>query len=529
MKAAIIFTGILAVCAAPAWAAGASCATVASLKLPNTEITEATLVEPGTFTPPPNRRPQGPPPAAAGGPAPGPAAAGGPAGDRNAVYKTLPAFCRVKATLRPTSDSEINLEVWMPAQGWNSRLEVVGNGGFGSNIGYNNLAEGVAQGYAITGSDTGHQRNDDDFAIGHPEKLVDWGYRAVHEDTVTAKAVIAAFYGSGPKYSYWNACSTGGRQGWVEAEYYPNDFDGLAVGDPANPMTRLQAGNIGAYLALHKDPGSFIPMEKWAMIHKKVVDECDAVDGLKDGLVEDYRKCNFNPDTLLCKNGDAADCLTAPQLTALKYVDAGTKNPRTGESVYPGFPLGSPLQNGPVVADAHPDSSAPVVFRLLFQDPNWDFHSMNFDTDIARSDKLANNLMNAVEPAKLQAVFGHGGKILMYHGWNDPNITPLESIQLYNQAVAANGGLDKTSSEIRLFMVPGMNHCGGGEGPNTFDKMAVITDWVEHGKAPQEIIASHSTAGQVDRTRPLCPYPQIAKYKGSGSIDDAQNFSCAAQ
>ena len=513
----LYIAAILAVVSAPAWAADSPCADVTKLKLGYTEIIEASLVEAGAFTPPPNPRMQPPP-----------AAAGGPGGDRNAIYKSLPAFCRVKATSRPTSDSVINMEVWMPVSGWNGRLEVVGNGGFGSNIGFNNLAEGVAQGYAITGSDTGHQGNDDDFAIGHPEKLVDWGYRAVHENTVTAKAVIAGFYGSGPKYSYWNACSTGGRQGWVEAEYYPNDFDGLAVGDPANPMTRLQAGNIGAYLALHNEPGSFIPMEKWAMIHKAVVNECDAVDGLKDGLVEDYNKCNFKPESLLCKNGDAADCLTAPQLTALKYVVAGTKNPRTGQSIYPGFPLGSPLQAGPVVADAKPDGSAPTVFRLLFQDPNWDFHTMNFDTDIARSDKLANNLMNAVDPAKLKGVFAHGGKILMYHGWNDPNITPLISIQLYNQAVAANGGLDKTSNEIRLFMVPGMNHCGGGEGPNTFDKMAVITSWVEQGKTPERIVASHSTAGQVDRTRPLCPYPQIAKYKGTGNIDESQNFVCSA-
>ncbi len=504
-------------------AAETPCESVSKLNLPHVEITGTTLVEKGTFAQP--RNPMQPPPLAAGGPAPG---AGGPGGNQNAIFKTLPAFCRVQATSRPTSDSIIRIEVWLPAEGWNGRLEVVGNGGFGSNIGYANLAEGVAHGYAITGSDTGHQGNDDNFAIGHPEKLIDWGYRAVHENTVAAKAVAAKFYGSGPKYSYWNGCSTGGRQGWVAAEYFPNDFDGLSLGDPANPMTRLQAGNIGAYLALHKEPGSFIPMAKWDMIHKAVVNQCDAVDGLKDGLVEDYLKCNFKPESLLCKDGDAADCLTALQLTSLNYVQAGTKNPRTGVSIYPGFPLGASLQAGPVVADAKPDGSAPTLFKLLFQDPNWDFHTMNFDIDIARSDKLANNLMNAIDPSKLKSVFAHGGKILMYHGWNDPNITPLESIELYKQAVAANGGLGKTSDEIRLFMVPGMNHCGGGEGPNTFDKMSVISAWVETGKAPERILASHSTQGQVDRTRPLCPYPQIAKYKGSGSIDEAENFSCTA-
>jgi feruloyl esterase len=258
-----------------------------------------------------------------------------------------------------------------------------------------------------------------------------------------------------------------------------------------------------------------------------VVEQCDAKDGLKDGLVEDYLKCNFKPDALLCRKGDADDCLTAPQLTAYKHVVEGSKNPRTGQVIYPGFPIGSPLEGGPVVADAHPDGSAPTVFKLLFQDANFDFHQFNFDTDIARSDRLANNLMNAVEPSRLQAVFAHGGKIIMYHGWNDPNITPLAGIQLYQQAVAANGGLGKTYDEIRLFMVPGMNHCGGGEGPNSFDKLSAISDWVEKGKAPDRIVAAHSTQDKVDRTRPLCPYPQIARYSGSGSIDEAQNFSCA--
>jgi feruloyl esterase len=181
---------------------------------------------------------------------------------------------------------------------------------------------------------------------------------------------------------------------------------------------------------------------------------------------------------------------------------------------------------GPV-SGKNPDNSAPTVFRALFQDGNWDYHTFNFDTDTARADKLGNGLMNAVDPAKLQKVFAHGGKILLYHGWNDPAITPLISIKLYNDAVAANGGVGKTYNEIRLFMVPGMNHCGGGEGPNVFDKLDAISAWVEQGKAPDEIVASHSTNGNVDRTRPLCPYPQVAKYKGTGSIDEAQNFVCS--
>ena len=530
MKRVARFAMILALAGgAYAWADGISCEGLTKLNLANTEITSATLVAAGAFTQPPN--PNAPPPAparAAGAPAGPPPEMGAQQARQAAVYKSLPAFCRVQATLRPSADSLIKIEVWLPAAGWNGRLAEGGNGGFSSNIPYGDLAQGLLKGYVTTGSDTGHQGNDSGFAFGHPEKVVDWGYRAVHETTVAAKAIVAAHYGSGPKYSYFSACSTGGRQGWVSAEYYPNDFDGLVIGDPANPMTRLQAGGFWASLALNKDEASFITQDKWNMIHKAVLDECDAKDGLKDGLVTDWRVCKFNPDTLLCKNGDAADCLTAPQIEALRKVDAGAKNPRTGEPVYPGYPMGIAMLPGPVAGKGHPDQNGIITYQALFQDPNWDYHTVNLDTDVARAEKTGNKIMNAVEPEKLSQVFAHGGKILLYHGWNDPAITPLISIELYEQAVKANGGLNKTYNDMRLFMIPGMNHCGGGEGPNTFDKLDVISAWVEKATAPSQIVASHSGAdGKVDRTRPLCPYPQVAKYKGTGSIDDAANFACA--
>jgi feruloyl esterase len=524
----IFVVALLAASAGSAWAAGTSCEELTRLKLPHTEITAATMVAKGAFTPPPGGpgAPAGPPPAGAPAGAP-PAGGPGGGGRQNAIYATLPVFCRVMATLRPTSDSDIKIEVWLPADGWNGRLEAVGNGGFGSNIQYNGMAEAVARGYTSTGNNTGQTNNGKDI-VGHPEKLIDWGSRAVHEDVVAAKAIDAAFYGSAPKYSYWNSCSTGGRQGWVAAEYYPDDFDGLAIGDPANPMTRLQANNIWIHLALTKDDASFISNEKWAAIHQWALKECDARDGLKDGLIQNPMACNLDVKQLACKDGvDAADCLTAPQLEVLTKIATGSKNPRTGAQLYPGYPLGTAMAPGPVAGRNNPDGSAPATFQALFQDANWDYHTFNFDTDTARADKLGNNTINAVDPAKLKQLFAHGGKLLLYHGWNDPAITPLISIQLYEQAMAANGGSAKTSDEMRLFMVPGMNHCGGGEGPNTFDKVDPLAEWVEHGEAPDQIIASHlDAAGQVDRTRPLCPYPQVAKYKGSGSIDDAQNFAC---
>jgi feruloyl esterase len=500
------------------WADPMPCGGLAKINLSNAEIT-ATLVQPGSFTPPAN--PNGPPPQA-------------PAGVQNPqqraqsqLYKSLPAFCRVQATLHPTADSAIKMELWMPAEKWNGRLAETGNGGFSSNIGYNSLAQYVAKGYAGTGSNTGKGGNDAVPLIGHPEKVKDWGYRAVHETTVAAKAILAAYYGSGPKYSYWDSCSTGGRQGWVAAEYFPNDFDGLVIGDPANPMSRLQANNIYVNLALTKDEASYIPPPKWAMIHDKVLAQCDAIDGVKDGLIENPMVCNFDVNSLLCKEGDAADCLTAPQITALNVILTGSKNPRTGEQLYPGYPLGTAMAPG-AIAGKNPDGSAVPTFRMLFQDANWDFHTFDFDKDTARADQLANNTINAVEPAKLKGVFDHGGKIILYHGWEDPAITPLIQVKLYQDAVQANGGLDKTYSEMRLFMAPGGFHCQGGEGPFTWDKLDAISDWVEKGKAPDSIVASHANSqGYVDRTRPLCPYPQQAKYKGTGNINDAENFVCA--
>jgi feruloyl esterase len=480
---------------------------MAKLALPHAEVTSAVRFAPGAFTPPQSAQ--------------------GGGGRPNEVFAQLPAFCQVKVTSRPTSESEIKIEVWLPSNAWNGRLQAVGNGGFSSSIQYGPLAQAVLKGYAGAANNTGQETNNGDFAAGYPERIKDWGYRAVHESAVVAKAAIAASYGKAPAYSYWNSCSTGGRQGLVAAEYFPGDFDGLAIGDPANPMTRLQGNNIWLNLALNKNPASFIPQEKWVFIHDKVLTQCDGRDGLKDGLIMDPRTCRFNVASLACgpKANATAMCLTAEQLTALRAVTTGSVNPRTGESLYPGFPLGTAMLPGPV-AGRNPDSSGPSTFRMLFQDKAWDYRSMDFDKDMARADELARNTINAVDASRLKALFARGGKVLMYHGWSDPAISPLISIDYYEKALGANGGKAKTYDSIRLFMAPGMGHCAGGEGPNTFDKIDVLAAWVEQGKAPDRIVASHVSDGKVDRTRPLCPYPQVARYSGAGDIEDAKNFAC---
>lgn len=510
MKRLLKFLALLALPAAFAGTANAAttpCGGMATLNLPHAQVTNATLVSAGAFTPP--NPPQGP----------------------NAVrtlqaYAALPAFCRVQATSRPTPDSEIKIEVWLPVTDWNGRLQAVGNGGFSPAIQYQAMGQALAAGYAAAATNTGQETNNGDFSAGKPEKMVDWGNRAVHETAVIAKAVIAAHYGKGPNYAYWNSCSTGGRQGLVAAEYYPNDFDGLAIGDPANPMTRLQANNIAINLALTKSETSFITPEKWGFIHDAVMTQCDEKDGLKDKLIQDPRACNFDVQTLRCRDGDRPDCLNAAQFEALNLILTGSKNPRTGASIYPGYPIGVAMTPGPVTG-RNPDSSGPATFRMLFQKPDWDWKAMDLDKDLAAAEAIGDKTINAVDETRLKPLFDRGGKILMYHGWSDPAISALISIDYYEKAVAANGGLGRTFDSIRLFMVPGMAHCMGGEGPNSFDKMAPLVEWVEKGRAPNQIVATHLTADVADRTRPLCPYPQVAKYKGAGSIDEAASFACA--
>jgi Tannase and feruloyl esterase len=487
------------IAAAPALAA--SCEGLTTLSLPDAAINSAQSVAAGQFIPPQGR---------------------GGAPNAAAAYKDLPAFCRVTATLKPSSDSDIKVEVWLPAAGWNGKFQAVGNGGWAGVISYRELAEALRGGYAAASTDTGHVGGSGQFAFGHPEKLIDFGYRSEHEMTLKGKAIVSAFYGNAPRYSYWNGCSTGGRQGLKEAQKFPNDYDGIIAGAPAN-RTALA---LWIAFAMLKDPGTYIPKEKYPLVHRAVMDACDASDGLKDGLIEDPTRCHFDPKVLLCKGGDDNSCLTAPQVEAVRKIYSPATNPRTGQQLFPSLPMSTEL--GWATLGAGPDPSA-VMFDhykyVVFKDPNWDWRTFNFDSDNDRAELPDNTVMNSTDP-NLKAFFGHNGKLLLYHGWSDPNISALSTIQYYNRVVDTMGGAAKTSDNIRLFLEPGMGHCAGGEGPNVFDKVGAMEQWVEQAKAPERIIASHSTSGTVDRTRPLCPFPQIAQYKGSGSIDDAKNFVC---
>ena len=497
----IVFTAAVALTAAT------PCEQLTLLSQPDITITSAEQVAAGAFRLPVN-----------------PNAKGKNAGEN--LYKDLPAFCRVSATLKPTSDSDIKIELWLPeTAAWNQKFQAVGNGGWAGVLSYSALAEGLRRGYATSSTDTGHVGGRGTFALGHPEKLMDFGWRSQHEMTVKSKTLIEAFYGNRPRLSYWNGCSTGGRQGLKEAQKFPDDFDGIVAGAPAN-RTALA---LWVAFAEFKEPGSHIPPEKYSLLHNAVMEACDATDGLKDGLIDDPAKCTFDPKVIQCKDADGPGCLTAAQVTTARKVYSAATNPRTGQKLFPSLAMGSEL--GWQVLGAGPGPSQIILDQyqyVAFKDPSWDWRTFDFDKDITRSETPENLVMNATDP-NLAPFFKHNGKLLLYHGLADPNITPYTTIDYYNRVVDTLGGEKKTSNSVRLFLAPGMGHCGGGEGPNKFDAIGALENWVEKQSAPDKLIASHAKDGAVDRTRPLCPYPQVAKYQGSGSVDEAVNFACVGK
>ncbi len=478
----------------------ATCDSLANLKIPQGMVTSAEIVPAGNFAAPGARS--------------------------DAAPLKVPEFCRVQATLRPSPDSDIKIEVWLPTKGWNNKYEAVGNGGWAGVISYSAMAEALNHGYATSSTDTGHVGGSGSFALGHPEKVIDFGWRAVHEMVIRSKAVIAAFYGSQAKYSYWNGCSTGGRQGLKEAQMFPDDFQGILAGAPANPRTGQAFEAMWVAGAVLKDPASYIPAAKFPVIHKAVLDACDALDGVKDGLLEDPRKCNFDPEVLLCKEGDRPECLTQSQVEAARKIYSSPRVATTDARIFPGYVPGTELGWAAMAGGPEPNAILNDHFKyVVFKDPNWDWKTLNFGTDYALTKKTDNGTIDAVEP-NIQP-FLYRSRLILYHGWSDPLVSAPATIQYYESVLNEIPGGDP-ASKMRLYMVPGMGHCGGGEGPNQFDMMSALEKWVEHANPPAEILASHSTDGKVDRTRPLCPYPQVAKYKGSGSVDEAGNFACVA-
>jgi Tannase and feruloyl esterase len=506
------------------------CDRLTALELPHTAITSATMVPAGPFK--------------------GPTAFGDPA-----KPVPVPAHCDVRGVSRPTSDSEIKFAVWLPAAGWNGNYRQEGNGGWAGAIQFEEMIDSLSRGFATAATDDGHEAElgSAAWATGHPEKLIDFGFRAVHETNLQARAIVRAFFGKDPARSYFVGCSDGGREALMEAQRYADDFDGIIAGAPANNWTRLFTGFVWNQQALLNDPASAIPAAKLPAIQKAALAACDTLDAVKDGLIEDPRACHFDPAILTCKGADGPDCLTAPQVTALKKIYAGPKNPRTGAQIFPGYTAGTEAASGAwmpwIMTPASPRGSLQSGFgnsffgQVVFENPKWDFRKMDFDRDLALANEKTGWILNSTNP-DLRSFRARGGKLIQYHGWGDAAIAPASSIEYYEsvQAFLAKypDARSNSSSPItdfyRLFMVPGMGHCGGGLGPNNFsgapgrmdaehDVFTALERWVEKGVAPEKLIGAGNQPQPM--TRPLCVYPQVARYNGSGDPSQASSFSCA--
>ena len=546
-----VFAGA-AIASTPAMAT--PCTNLLSLQLHHTTITSAADNTTGVFAPP--------------GAAP---------------ITGLPPFCRVTATLTPSSDSAINIEVWLPESGWNGRFLGTGGGGFQGVITYGELASGIQAGFASTNSDlgtgssgcnplfcgsNGNQGNilaaefgdpvtPSTGLFGHPERIKDFGYRAIHGMTVRGKEIADAFYGKKPQKAYFAGCSTGGQNALMEAQRFPNDYDGILAGAPAFNRTHLHMAGLYGWQDTHASPGRFIQQGQLTLINQAVLKQCVGQDGgaPTDQFLTDPRDCHFDPKVLLCKGGQVPPaCLTADQVTTMQKYYAGTIDPVNGQVINPGPARGTETDNilalGLRLQEQFPEPAFDGLFYWVFGPSfgypasavnfaNFDFHHAVDTVD----DQLA-AVLNA-NSTDLGEFREHGGKLLMYHGWADPLIPSQSSINYFNALVgndshgfqqasfggAGNPALQRTQSYARLFMAPGLYHCSGGPGPNSFDALSPLVNWVETGTAPETILATKfvaDTPPAVAMTRPLCVYPKVAKYNGSGSTSSAASFTCVA-
>jgi len=477
----------------------------------------------------------------------------------------VPRHCQVAGVARPTSDSEISFLLWLPAPSvWNGKYMQRGNGGWAGSIQPAALYRPLTLRYAVSATDDGHRTEgmlpDASWATGHPEKLIDFGYRALHETALASKAILHVYYGKPDAHAYFVGCSDGGREALMEAERYPEDFDGILAGAPANHWTHHFTGFLWNELALNAKPESKIPAAKLPAIQKAALAQCDALDGVKDGLIEDPRACHFDPSVLLCHGVENAECLTRPQLDALQKIYSGPQDPTSGEQVYPGYEPGTeadPAAWGPwILGPIQPAFANSFFSQAVHEDPHWDWHTADLGRELRLADEKTASILNSWNP-DLRSFRAHGGKLIEYHGWGDAAIAPRDSIAFYEQVRKFLSDYpDPRSKEkqiesfYRLFMVPGMQHCGGGPGATSFgnDDIPTVPDdadhdivlaldrWVTQGVAPDQIIANGKIGADAKAnvvgtplTRPLCVYPAIAHYKGQGDTNAAENFACLAE
>jgi feruloyl esterase len=505
-----------------------SCEKMASLALPNTTITSATTVPAGPFS----ALPVGDPYAAER------TTGTAPTCSSNTTSPELPAFCRVTGGIAETGAAEpINFEVWLPLDNWNGRFEAMGNHGFAGEIEYSDMGPELVKGFAVAATDTGHAGSAATAWMQNHQQIVDYGYLGIHEMTVKSKAIVKAFYGDPPKYSYFNGCSTGGKEGLMEAQRYPDDYNGINVGGSAN-FNQIHNREEYVWNGQVTFGNAMTPLNapQTTLVNSAAIAACDALDGVMDGVIDNPLTCPFKPSSLLCTGSETPPaCLTSAQVEAVEKVYEGPHNPTTGQEIYTGLGIGTELGWGSEVASGGSVSTAQTFFEYMVYNeisPPWNFETFNFTSDVFYTDSRFAILLDAINP-DLSAFRSHGGKILQSHLWNSVVHPAERSILYYDQAVGATNGYDKsvlhgrdfdqTQEFYRLFMAPGGT---GSKGPGTFDSLPYLQLWVEKGIPPTSILASHYTSGVVDRTRPLCPYPAFAVYKGSGSTDVAANFEC---
>lgn len=484
-----------------------SCADLAALSVADTTIQSTETVAAGAFEAP-----------AAVGPGP------------TADYSALPAFCRVTGSIAPTPDSDIRFELWLPAEGWNGRFMQTGNGGAAGAIVHGSMGDPLGRGYAVANTDTGHRGGAGDFswAAGEPERLTDYQYRAVHDLTRVGRAVTEARYGRAPEKSYWVGCSTGGRQGLKEAQMFPADYDAIIAGAPANNWSPLMS--LSVMIRNNVGPGG-LGIDKLGLLKEAAIAACDADDGVTDRVIGDPGTCGFDPASLECGSGESGQCLSETEVAAARRIYTGLVG-EDGDVLMPGTgPAGEPAW----AAYASPqfDIGTSYYRHVVFNDPEWDPGTFDAETDLARSERVDGGAAQAMDP-NLSEFVARGGKLILFHGTTD-GLIPYRNTVNYYESVVDRLGTDAVEGGIRLFLVPGMDHCAGGEGAFAVDWLTPLEAWVEDGKAPDALTASRPAAmpGAPPRpsepfTRPLCPYPQVATYSGSGDTSEADSFECAA-
>ncbi|HXS79578.1 MAG TPA: tannase/feruloyl esterase family alpha/beta hydrolase [Gammaproteobacteria bacterium] len=499
---------MLAIVIAASGALNMPCAELKNIELERATITSAVDVAAGLFKPP--------------NPPPNPQAQSGP------PPQPVPQHCRVTLVLKPTPDSNINAELWLPTENWNGKFLAVGNGGWAGSIqGYGDMQAALRRGYATAATDTGHSAADGPngmFALGHPEKIVDFAYRALHDMTVKSKRLIDVFYAAPLDYSYYKGCSTGGRMGVMAAQRFPGDYDGIIAGALANRHIHMHTAGSYRSIELARHPDEALSEAKAKLVNDAVMKKCDT---LGEGFLNNPRQCSFDFDKLACPAGSSSDsCLSPGELKSVHTFYEGLHT-SDGQLVFSGQNIGNPIPALVSRPEGPGENLTDSIKILGFQNANYDWRQFDLDRDLPIIDART-GFVDAVDP-DLRAFKAHGGKLLLYAGWRDTGITPENTVYYYEnvrEEMRGDPGQAGQDDWMRLFMVPGMGHCRGGPGVDTFDTLGAIEQWRERDVAPAEMPATNRETGL---SRPLCAYPKYAKYDGSGDLKDAANWSCSAE